>query len=200
MSTNRFRECTYFHRDNSQDYYNYIFDKRDGIMEKYEKDCHGDPANPINAQISGLFFSATTGKMYGGRPSIFGDKRVKIEPHLLFNDNTNLYFADFYCIYSAHCIQLVVTENQTQVDETCRKLLIKLNKYDNPFLYISKDDPKIITVTITAPVEVFYTHDINLQRCGINKSNKSSIETAPNTGSSRIGGQRKNPKCTICNI
>ena len=51
--------CTFFYRDISQDSYNYVFEKRDETMEKYEKDCDGDPANPINGQISGVSFSTS---------------------------------------------------------------------------------------------------------------------------------------------
>ena len=202
VSTARFKPCTDFYRDKNQDYYNYIFDKRQGIMEKYEKDSHGDPANPINGQISGLFFSATMDRLRGGplRESIFGDRRVKLQPSLLLNENTNLYFADFYCINTAHWVQLALAENSTKTDDMCRKLLIPLDKYQNPFLYISKDDPKTIHVTTGVAVEVFYTHDVNLKACGI--PNKNCIETVMSRGpgGSRIGGIKKKEYCLTCNI
>ena len=197
-----FRTCTYFYRDKNQDYYNYIFDKRQGIMEKYEKDSHGDPANPINAQISGLFFSATMDRLRGGplRESIFGDRRVKLQPSLLLNENVNLYFADFYCINKTHWVQLALAENGTKADELCRKLLIQLDKYKNPFLYISKADTKSIQVTTGVAVEVFYTHDVNLPACGI--PNKYCIENVMSRGpgGSRIGGIKKKEYCLTCNI
>ena len=198
---NLFTTCTYFYRDKSKDYYEYVYGKREGIMEKYEKDCHGDPANPINGQISGLFFSATMDKIYGGPlrcPSIFGEIRVKIEPGLLLNDNTNLYFADFYCIYRSHWVQLVIAENHTPADETCRKLLIKLNKYDNPFLYISFNDRKIkVLHSMHVSVEVFYTADVNLKSYTTDNISFESIEC---TGHSRISGKKKNQNCLKCNI
>ena len=197
-----FTQCTHFYRDKSKDYFEYIFDKRDGIMEKYEKDCHGDPANPINGQISGLFFSATMDKIHGGPlqcPSIYGDRRIIIQPNLLFNENTNLYFADFYCIkrrygQSPHWVQLAIAENHTQVDETSRRLLTKLDRYKNPFLYFSISN-RLVYVTSGASVEVFYTADVDLHACGV-----TLLESVECRGNSSIGGKEKNPSCSVCNI
>ena len=175
----QFKTCKCFYRDKDQCYYNDIFQNCQGIMKKYEKDCHGGPANPINEQISGLFFSATMDRNYG-RPlnhSIFGNTRVKIQPWQLMNENTNLYFADFYCINKIHWVQLVLAENRTEIDDTCSQLLIKLDKYKNPFLYISKTDPKTIYVTTGASMEMFYTHDVNLPAFGINNMSTICYDT-----------------------
>ena len=153
--------CTFFYIDIGQDSYNYIFSKRDGIIEKYEKDCDGDPANPINGQISGLTFTASTEKIEGSlHPSKSEDKRIGIVPSHLLTENTNLYFSSLYSCDDQHWVQLVLCKNRSKADVTCSKLLIKLNKYNNPFLYISKTDPKIIKGTTGVDVEVFYTHDV----------------------------------------
>ena len=195
-----YQKCTHFYRDKGQEYYDYIFDKRDGIMEKYEKDSHGDPANPINGQISGLFFNATMNKICGGprSGSIFGEKRVKIKPYLLLNEHKNLYFADFYCIKTAHWVQLAIATKYTKEDETCRRLLTKLDKYDNPFLYISKSKPKFISVTTDVLVEVFYADNVNLISCGI--EDQDDLETVQSSGYSRIDGIAKNECCPVCNL
>ena len=197
-----FEICTCFYRDKDQWYYNHIFENCDGIMKKYQKDCHGDPANPINEQISGLFFSATMHERYGGplSQSTFGDRRVEIQPSKLLNENTNLYFADFYCIYRRHWVLLVLAENRTEVDDTCSQLLIKLDKYKNPFLYISKTDPMTMHVATGVAVEVFYTHDINLPACGINNTGCVVSVMPSGPGKSTMGGKEKKKGCSICTL
>ena len=163
--------CTSFYRDISQDSYNYVFNKRDGTMEKYEKDCDGDPANPINGQISGVSFTASTENTEEClRPPKLGNKRVRIHPSHILNENTNLYFSSSYSCDGQHLVQLALCKNRSKADVTCSRLLIKLNKYKNPFLYISKTDPKIIKGTTGVDVEVFYTHDVKLRSSRIYSS------------------------------
>ena len=195
------KPCPYFYRDKDQCYYKNIFENCEGVMKKYEKDCHGDPANPINEQISGLFFSATMDESSGQplRQSIYGNTRVKIQPWQLMNENTNLYFADFYCINKTHWVQLVLAENQTEIDDTCSQLLIKLDKYKNPFLYISKTDPKTIHVTTGATMEVFYTHDVNLPAFGFNNTGDLEYVRTRGPGKSSMGGKKKKG-CSKCNL
>ena len=198
----QFKMCKCFYRDKDQCYYKNIFQNCQGIMKKYEKDSHGDPANPINEQISGLFFSATMHKS-SGQPlsqSIYGNTRVKIQPWQLMNENTNLYFADFYCINKRHWVQLVLAENQTETDDTCSQLLIKLDKYKNPFLYISKTDPKTIRVTTGSAMEVFYTHDVNLKAFGFNNTGDLENVVTRGPGKSSMGGKEKKKGCYKCNL
>ena len=160
-SLGKMETCTSFYTDISQESYNYVFNKRDGIMEKYEKESDREPANPINGQISGLTFRASIENMEGAlHPLKSEEKRIGIVPSHLFNENTNLYFASFYSCDDQHWVQLVLCKNRSKADVTCSKLLIKLNKYNNPFLYLSKTDPKIIKGTTGVDVEVFYTHDV----------------------------------------
>ena len=198
----QFKTCKCFYRDKDQCYYNDIFQNCQGIMKKYEKDSHGDPANPINEQISGLFFSATMHKS-SGQPlshSIYGNRRVKIQPWQLMNENTNLYFADFYCIRDRHWVQLVLAKNHTDADDTCSQLLTKLNKCENPFLQIYPTDPTTIRVTTGVAVEVFYTHDVNLPDFGIN--NMSCLQTVMTRGAgkSTMGGKEKKKYCWKCKL
>ena len=163
--------CTSFHRDISQDSYNYVFTIRDGTMEKYEKESDGDPANHINGQICGVAFRASTENTEGYlHPPKLSNKRVRIHPSHILNENTNLYFSSFYSCDDKGMVQLVLCKNRSKADVTCSKLLIKLNKYKNPFLFISKTDPKIIKGTTGVDVEVFYTHDVKLRHSGIYRS------------------------------
>ena len=160
-SLGKMETCTSFYTDISQESYNYVFNKRDGIMEKYEKESDREPANPINGQISGLTFRASIENMEGAlHPLKSEEKRIGIVPSHLFNENTNLYFSSSYSCDDQHWVQLVLCKNRSKADVTCSKLLIKLNKYNNPFLFISKTDSKIIKGTTGVDVEVFYTHDV----------------------------------------
>ena len=67
-------------------------------------------------------------------------------------------------IHDKHRVQLVLSKSHSKADVTCSKLLVKLDKYKNPFLYISKTDPKNIYGTTGIAVDVFYTHDVRLGR------------------------------------
>ena len=135
-------------------------------MEKYEKESDGDTANPINGQISGLSFRASTDEIHDRFMSfsISDVKRVGILPNKILNENTNLYFASFYD--DKVCVHLVLTENRTKADNTCSMFLHKLDKYKNPFLYISKTDPQTVNVTTGVDIQVFYTNDVNLGAVG----------------------------------
>ena len=160
------KACTLFYRNISEDSYNYITDKRDGIMEKYEKNGDEDPANPINGQISGLSFRASTDEIHERFTSLsmLDANIVGILPNKILNERTNLYFASFHD--DKVCVHLVLSENHTKADTTCLKFLHKLDKYKNPFLHISKADPQTVNVTTGVDIQVFYTQDVNLRAIG----------------------------------
>ena len=107
-------DLDHFTRDNPADYFNYITNHRQGVMEVYLKDNNGHPGSPINGSLNGLFFSA--GRV-PSNPSLFGDKRFLVPVKLLLKEgNTNLYFADFYCNNSAHYVTVVMTTPSTEAD------------------------------------------------------------------------------------
>ena len=137
---NHRRPFTYahlLHRNKRSAYWREIFDRRGGIMEVYLKDSNGDQASPINNNIDGLFFSATIEASTGLPPkfSPFGNQRLEMPVQELCNENTNLYFADFYCnsaIYK-HYITLVMTPKGSDADFFCANTLVPLDPLHNDF-------------------------------------------------------------------
>jgi hypothetical protein len=103
-------------------------------MEKYIKDDNGHSSSPINGknllnwhlfqlnlgEIRGLFFS---GQLVHGKfpeKSPFGDTLFYINPNVLFSpENTNLYFADFYCTGKFHYVTVVLCRKNSSTDMYC---------------------------------------------------------------------------------
>ena len=189
--------CLSFYRNKPQEYYQYITNYRSGVMEAYLKDHHGDQANPINGQLYGLFFGASMDKETGEPPvtSLFGPVRFNVQPGIFLNDTNNLYFSDFYCINKAHYVLLVITKTHSPSDLFCERHLVKLDKYNNPFLWIIGN---FIMVTTNVWIEVFWTDKVNMTEL-INKRFGNLIHT-PSKGQSRIDGIPKNTRCSQCNI
>ena len=127
-SATTYSPCKSMTRDKSEAYFNNIL-SMDGIMEPYIKDNNGDQASPINGQIHGLFFAPGPPKKF----SYFGPMRLNVPTGLLFNDQTNIYFADFWCHYSVHYVTVVITTMGSKTDQFCKKNCLELNKYNNEF-------------------------------------------------------------------
>jgi hypothetical protein len=105
--------CTQFlYRCKPQLYFDDIRDNRSQVMEPYQKDDNGQAASPINAVISGLFFSGRTAGGAGQLPtqSPFGNIRMAV-PGGYFLDpaRCRLWFADFYCNYATHYVTIVIS-------------------------------------------------------------------------------------------
>ncbi|ESO05576.1 hypothetical protein HELRODRAFT_135179, partial [Helobdella robusta] len=103
------------------------------------KDRSGDQRSPINGKLYGLCFTASvrpwsmTGEPLPKSP--FGNTRLMLPVEYLLEEDTNLYFADFYCLYGDHhYVTLVVTGRFSEADKFCWRHLIKLDITDNPFL------------------------------------------------------------------
>ena len=198
-------DCTYFMRDKSDDYFNDIEQSRNGIMEPYTKDDHGDPRSPINSNLKGLFFSVSVDQM-ALESSIYGSKRFKIEASALVDGQTRAYFADFYCVPGKsvprpHYITIVLTRNGSAADHFCRRRLVQLDLARNPFIRIQESGDSYITRIVRKDhlhVELFYTEQINI---------RSMIETGRATLSGvsqrRVGANLRNPRsksasCEYC--
>ena len=140
-----------------------------------------------------------------GRPkevSPFGEIRFSIIPIALLNQQSNLYFSDFYCNsydVNKHYVLLIITKQFTSQDDFCKQKLIPLNKYDNPFLYIKDDDEDTVYVSKNVWVEVFYTSSVDLNKL-LEKGLCKKPEVVESTGYSRIEGRGKNEACSICNL
>ncbi|KAI4788978.1 hypothetical protein KUCAC02_035505 [Chaenocephalus aceratus] len=68
------------------------------------KDHSGSHGSPISGKLEGLFFSCNTEFNTGKPPhdSPYGPDRFQIPAETLFNQNTNVYFGDFYCMYTSY--------------------------------------------------------------------------------------------------
>ena len=171
------------------------------MMHPYLKDNNGDQANPINNNIMGLFFNARLANS-GDLPatSPFGTVRFTIPVHHIIKEDSHLYFADFYCLAKpVHYITIVVCTSGSQADLYCQDHLIKLDNYDNPFLYINKD-LDFAFLGQNCWVEVFVTDSIDLRYEMM--AERCFFDLVPTTGrgSSTLNGLPKNATCNICNI
>lgn len=190
-----FVHLPYLYRNKPTWYFDDIFRYHGGIMRPYIKDRNGDPGSVINGNINGLFFSGIVDHNSHPPPySYFGEIRVLIKAEWLFNNNTNIYFADFYCHYTSHYVTLVLTLQGSETDSFCQRNLLCLNKFDNPFLKISTSND--VYVTRDVGIEVFFTEPINLRHDGILFQ---TVEIR-GRGSSKKHGIPKNSLCVICNL
>ena len=156
---------SHLYRNKPNDYFTTILNN-DGIMKKYMKDSGGDPKCPLNRRLEGLYFF---GRNNNPR-SPFGEKRINIPATDLFNTGKNVYFADFFCMSDTdhHYMTIVVTTPGTDADTFCQEHLLALDKYDNPYIWLSPDGAQVnVTHGYYVWVEVFYTEDIDI-RTGIN--------------------------------
>ncbi|XP_067675479.1 phytanoyl-CoA hydroxylase-interacting protein-like [Haliotis asinina] len=185
----------HLYRNKPSAYFDDIQSNKGNLMEKYLKDNGGDPYCPLNGRLEGLFFGVT---LRGGalpQMSPFGDTRVILPLHSVFDDSAKLYFADFFCMpvgANTHYVVLVITKDGSESDRFCEQELIKLDPYNNRFL--SKHGGRYQTLSRQGLwVEVFYTEHVDissllLTRTGVLGHGQS------------VGGIAKDPTCPICNV
>ena len=135
--TPEFRDIEVFYRNKPPDYFANIQKYNGGVMEPLLKDNNGDPQCPANGRIKGLFFMGK--KKDDGLPdaSPFGAMRVIVPVYMILNDNSNLYFSDFWCHKTTHYISLVITKNGSEADRFCRSNLLELDLKTNDYLRVN---------------------------------------------------------------
>ncbi|XP_046571572.1 phytanoyl-CoA hydroxylase-interacting protein-like [Haliotis rubra] len=179
-----------------------IMENKAGLMKKYIKDRNGDAHSPINNNIDGLFFSVSLDRGTLNIPtfSYYGNRRLDVPVEGLFTQNTNIYFTDFYCTYSAHYVTVVMTIKDSDTDRFCEATLLQLDPYDNPFLY---REGLTVHTTRALHVEVLYTEDVNItalqEQYGTDRVCFSNTR-ALGSGQSTKHGLPKNRRCVICNL
>ena len=183
-----FQHCQTFYRNKPPEYFLRCQLNDNNIMKVYMKDNNGDPKSIINGQIKGLFFATSVPP---STVSHFGSRRICIPAAAMLTEDSNLYFADFYCNRRAHYVTVVLTKPYSETDMFCRSKLIKLNLTNNDFL---KHKFGMVFVTDNVWVEVLYTEDVDLSRPNC------TFSTVRSTGTSTPGGLPKNPRCTVCNL
>ena len=178
-------------------------------MAKYQKYNHGDPRNPINGQIKGIFFNPSVDYMTDQPPadSIYGTTRIKIATSKMVQRASRLYFSDFYCVSSKlrpHYVQLVMTQTATAADQLCQDHLSRISSTDrleNPFFFQTEDGPvgPVCQVACSSNrsfwIELFFTDDVDLS--------EEEDPTSVRYFGHRFGGEqglRKNAFCSNCAI
>ena len=188
---NRSQRCDIFYRNKPFTYFKEC-ERNNNVMAPYLKDNNGDPASIINGQIKGLFFATSVDPQTGRPPhwSFFGPKRISIPATAMLTENSNLYFADFYCNDKAHYVTVVLTRPGSETDRFCEKNLIKLDTGHNDFLWRNNQ----VYCSRKVWVEVLYTENVQLS------SPLCSFSIVEGRGTSRPGGLPKNPSCVKCNL
>ncbi|CAB05567.2 Phytanoyl-CoA hydroxylase-interacting protein-like C-terminal domain-containing protein [Caenorhabditis elegans] len=196
--TAQLQEIKNLYRCKPKPYWDYIYNFRGKVMEKYIKDDNGQPGNLINRKLHGLFFSArlTSGSLPSSSP--FGNIRMDVDCNLILNPfKHSFYFADFYCNKAYHYATIVICEIGSTSYKYCNEKLIKLDPFSNPFI-------KLVPTAIpgqwlyfnnrTVWVELFYTENVHLD------FGRFTSIIATGAGTSRINGLDNNKCCEICNL
>ena len=198
--------CSNLFRDKTENYYDAII-SGSGIMEPYEKDSHGDPRSPINVhRLKGLFFNACVDPKKN-KHSIYGTKRLNMQPTGLMDSSTRLYFADFYCVpgkgfrIRPHYVTVVMTTSGTREDKFCRDNLVALDVENNPFLCITKSYPDMYNMEALScgglNLEIYYTNGINILN---DKTATLQNVALKSNATGKRNPKAKSPKCPYCNI
>uniref|UniRef100_A0A8B9DXJ6 Phytanoyl-CoA hydroxylase-interacting protein n=1 Tax=Anser cygnoides TaxID=8845 RepID=A0A8B9DXJ6_ANSCY len=168
------------------------------VMKPSLKDNSGSHGSPTSGMLHGIFFSCNTEFNTGQPPqdSPYGRYRFQIPAQRLFNPNTNLYFADFYCMYTAyHYVVLVLAPKGSSGDLFCRERLPQLDISSNKFLTCCAEDGELVYRHAQDSIlEVIYTEpvDLSLGVLGeISGHQLMSLSTA---------NAKKDPSCKTCNI
>ncbi|GCC34054.1 phytanoyl-CoA hydroxylase-interacting protein-like [Chiloscyllium punctatum] len=187
-----------FYRNQHKEYFDYVREHQGQIMQTSIKDNSGSHGSPISGKLEGIFFSCNTEFNTGKPPhdSPYGRYRFQIPASKLFNQNTNLYFGDFYCMYTAyHYIILVIAPIGSQGDEFCKQRLPQLNIADNKFLTCTEEDDRLVYHHAQdAILEIIYTDPVDLSLgsvAEISGHQLMSLSTA---------NAKKDPSCKTCNI
>jgi len=120
-----------------------------------------------------------------------------VEAESLFNQNTNLYFGDFYCMYTAyHYVILILAPEGSKGDLFCKGRLPALDRSDNRFLTCVEGDGGALSFRHAQDVilEVVYTEPVDLSLGTVVAISGQRLR------SSSTVNAKKDPSCKICNI
>uniref|UniRef100_H3ATL8 Phytanoyl-CoA 2-hydroxylase interacting protein like n=1 Tax=Latimeria chalumnae TaxID=7897 RepID=H3ATL8_LATCH len=167
-------------------------------MQPSVKDNSGSHGSPISGKLEGIFFCCNTEFNTGKPPqdSPYGRYRFEAPVDRLFNPNTNLYFGDFYCMYTAyHYVILVIAPVGSPGDEFCKQRLPQLNIMENKFLTCTEENGVLVYHHAQDVIlEVIYTDPVDLSIgtvAEISGHQLMSLSTA---------NAKKDPSCKTCNI
>ncbi|KAM8866784.1 phytanoyl-CoA hydroxylase-interacting protein isoform 1-T2 [Synchiropus picturatus] len=173
-----------------------------GLMGPALKDSSGSHGSPINGKLHGVFFSCNTEFDTGLPPkdSPYGPLRFHIPAGYLLNPNISLYFADFYCMYTAyHYVVLVLAPFGSDGDNFCRTRLPSLDLACNPFLTYTEPqrpgDEPLFCHASDVILEVLFTDPVHLDQGTLQQ-----ISGHHQLMSLTTANAKKDPSCKVCNI
>ncbi|XP_038591604.1 phytanoyl-CoA hydroxylase-interacting protein-like [Micropterus salmoides] len=196
---------TVFYRNQQQDYFQQAspsYRSRDAQCRRMlpsVKDNSGSHGSPISGKLEGLFFSCNTEFNTGNPPqdSPYGPYRFQIRADILFNQNTNIYFGDFYCMYTSyHYVILVLAPDGSKGDAFCKGRLPALDRSNNRFLSCTEEDDGSLSFRHAQDVilEVIYTEPVDLSSGTVTQISGHQLMSQSTVNA------KKDPSCKICNI
>ncbi|XP_049420484.1 phytanoyl-CoA hydroxylase-interacting protein-like [Epinephelus fuscoguttatus] len=196
---------TVFYRNQQREYFQQAspsYRSRDAQCRRMlpsVKDNSGSHGSPISGKLKGIFFSCNTEFNTGKPPqdSPYGPFRFQIQADILFNHNTNIYFGDFYCMYTSyHYVIVVLAPDGSDGDAFCKGRLPVLDRSNNCFLSCTDEEDGSLSFRHAQDVilEVIYTEPVDL-----------SLGTVAQISGHQLMSQstvnaKKDPSCKICNI
>ncbi|XP_034094247.1 phytanoyl-CoA hydroxylase-interacting protein isoform X2 [Gymnodraco acuticeps] len=201
-SAGRLLKFSVFYRNQHPEYFDFVRGECGGLMRPALKDISGSHGSPVNGKLHGVFFSCSTEFDTGLPPkdSPYGPQRFLIPAGHLLNPNISLYFADFYCMYTAyHYVVLVLAPVGSEGDTFCRSRLPMLDLASNPFLtYTAPQRPgeePLFCHAIDVILEVIFTEPVSLDQGHVEQ-----IRGHHQLMSLTTANAKKDPSCKVCNI
>lgn len=121
----------------------------------------------------------------------------QIQADLLFNRTTNLYFGDFYCMYTSyHYVVLVLAPEGSKGDLFCKEILPVLDRSQNRFLSCSEEEDGSLSFRHAQDVilELIYTEPVDLDQGAVTAITGHQLKSQSTLNA------KKDPSCKICNI
>ncbi|MCI4384086.1 hypothetical protein PGIGA_G00034470 [Pangasianodon gigas] len=188
-----------FYRNQNKEYFDHARHAQKNKMLPSVKDNSGSHGSPISGKLEGIFFSCNTEFNTGAPPqdSPYGRFRFQAPAEALFNHNTNLYFADFYCMYTAyHYVILVLAPRGSPGDEFCKQRLPLLDISNNRFLTCAEDEEGRLSFHHAQDIilEVIYTDPVDLSLGTVAEISGHQLMSLSTINA------KKDPSCKTCNI
>ncbi|XP_051529722.1 phytanoyl-CoA hydroxylase-interacting protein-like isoform X1 [Myxocyprinus asiaticus] len=188
-----------FYRNQQKEYFDHARESQNNKMLPSVKDNSGSHGSPISGKLEGIFFSCNTEFNTGKPPqdSPYGRYRFQLVAEMLFNPETNLYFADFYCMYTAyHYVILVIAPKGSAGDEFCKQRLPALDIGNNRFLTCTEGEDRQLVFHHAQDVilEVIYTDPVDLSLGTVAEISGHQLMSLSTVNA------KKDPSCKTCNI
>uniref|UniRef100_A0A8C6T2N6 Phytanoyl-CoA hydroxylase-interacting protein-like C-terminal domain-containing protein n=1 Tax=Neogobius melanostomus TaxID=47308 RepID=A0A8C6T2N6_9GOBI len=190
---------TVFYRNHQKEYFEEKGRTASCRMLPCVKDDSGSHGSPISGKLEGIFFSCNTEFNTGKPPqdSPYGPYRFQIQADLLFNQSTNLYFGDFYCMYTSyHYVILVLAPEGSKGDVFCKGRLPALDRSSNPFLSCTEmeDGSLLFHHAQDVILEVIFTEPVELVTGTVTQISGHQLMSLSTINA------KKDPSCKVCNI